>query len=382
MTQMKKQGPIRVLQLINRLEVGGAEKLLADLAPLIDRTEGFTCEVLVLGKPGNTIFEKALGEKGVTVRFLGNSGMYALRIVRQLARQFGKYDVVHVHLFPSQLWAVLAGFFVRRKVVLVSTEHSTNNRRRQKPVFRILDRFIYKRYNSVVSISEDARRTLLEWLEPRKDIAKYCVIPNGVDIANIQDAAPVKRQSLGVPRGAFLCLCVGRLEEVKNHKMQIEAISRLDERFHLVCAGDGSLRQELGAYASRLQVADRVHFLGVRADIPALVRSADAVLLTSHWEGLSLACIEGMSCCPLIGTDVNGIRDVVEGAGILVSDGDADALQAEIRRLSEDAGYYERTREACRIRALQFDIGRTRDRYLALYGECLGYRMGESAKSF
>lgn len=363
---------MRILQLINWLEIGGAEKLVTDLVTFIIEKKGYKCDVMVLGSPCGTIFEKMLQDKGIRVIYLGCRSMYSVKIIFRLARYFKNYDIVHVHLFPAQLWAVLAKLISGNKLKFITTEHSTNNRRRGKRIFRFLDRFIYNRYDAVISISKDAEHTLLEWLKVKEDSRKYRVVLNGVNIAYIDTAVAIGRSEIGVPANVTLVMCIGRLESVKNHRMQLEALSLLDDSFHLVLVGDGSLRSSLEAYASELGVNHRVYFTGIRADVPSLIRMADIAILTSHWEGLSLACVEGMACCPFIGTDVNGIRDVVQNAGILVADSDAKALAGNIQKLVQDHVFYKEIKIECRTRAEKFDINEMVEQYLVIFNNLRG----------
>jgi glycosyltransferase involved in cell wall biosynthesis len=116
----------------------------------------------------------------------------------------------------------------------------------------------------------------------------------------------------------------------------------------------------------------RVHFLGVRSDVPNLLAAADAVVLSSKHEGMSLSVLEGMaSGKPMIASDVEGMRDLVGGAGLLFPQGDADALAALIREVCENPEKAREIGRKCRERAMQYDIAETTKRYHALYEEVL-----------
>lgn len=357
---------MRVLQLINSLNTGGAEKLVTDLAPLIASAYGYECDVMVLGSFKDTVFAQILTDQGVNIIYLNCAREYSLLAPIRIAKYLKFYDVVHTHLFPSQFLAVLAKIISGQKTKLITTEHSTNNRRRKCNFFRITDRFFYKFYDAVISISDDAQRSILKWLSPA-DRRKYSLILNGVDIKKIDDAKPIKRSQIGIGQDDVLIMCVGRLEAVKNHSMQIKALARLTDNFRLVLVGDGSLKSALQEYARELNVSSRVFFLGIRSDVPSLIRAADIIILTSHWEGLPLACIEGMACCPFIGTNVNGIAEVLSSAGILVNDNDSEELSNQILRLIKDKELYEQIKESCRRRAEQFEISDTLKQYLQIY---------------
>ena len=102
--------------------------------------------------------------------------------------------------------------------------------------------------------------------------------------------------------------------------------------------------------------------------MPRILKSADVVVMSSHWEGLSLSNIEGMSAGkPFIASNVNGLREVTEGYGILFPHEDAQALADIIRRLHDDPEYYAQTAQRCYERAKQFDIGTMVERYDSVY---------------
>lgn len=134
----------------------------------------------------------------------------------------------------------------------------------------------------------------------------------GVNLSQFQDLGGGElRKELSLPEDAPLVVSVGELNENKNHKTVIMAISLLhNKQAHYCIAGNGPLLQELTAYAESLGVADRVHFLGYRRDVPAILNQADVFVLPSRREGLGMAAIEAMSCgLPLVSSNRHGIND-------------------------------------------------------------------------
>ena len=117
--------------------------------------------------------------------------------------------------------------------------------------------------------------------------------------------------------------------------------------------------EEVKQLVLSLGVSDRVRFLGLRTDIPNVLRAADVIVMSSHWEGLSLSNVEGMSAHkPFIASDVNGLREVTKGYGLLFPHEDAKALSEEITHLANDEAYYNEIAERCYKRALEFDISK------------------------
>ncbi|MDE5551414.1 MAG: glycosyltransferase, partial [Bacteroidaceae bacterium] len=122
------------------------------------------------------------------------------------------------------------------------------------------------------------------------------------------------------------------------------------------------------ALAHEVGVAEKVEFLGVRTDVAQLLQEADVVVLSSHYEGLSLSSLEGMvSGKPFVASDVEGLRDIVEGYGVLFPEGNETELAQIIRRLCEDRDFAHVVANRCVERAKLYDVRVTTQRYLALY---------------
>ena len=162
--------------------------------------------------------------------------------------------------------------------------------------------------------------------------------------------------------------------EPKDQATLIRAVSILPPEYHLFLAGGAELQedkekmQSCKALAEGLGLGSRVHFLGVRSDVPSLLAATDVSVLSSRWEGLSISAVESMaSGKPFIASDVTGLDTLVGGAGLLFPAGDADKLAEWIRRLCEDPSEARTVGARCRARSLQFDIAETARRYRLLY---------------
>jgi glycosyltransferase involved in cell wall biosynthesis len=147
---------------------------------------------------------------------------------------------------------------------------------------------------------------------------------------------------------------------------------------HLAFAGDGPLRPRVRALAEQLGVSDRVHFLGLRRDVPALIRAADAVVLPSRREGLPRCALESLSLgVPVIGTRIRGLTDLVDDrSGILVPVGDVAGLAAAMQRLLDDPLYARRLGEGGRARIGTYAVDRVVALHERLYASALAARGG------
>ena len=159
---------------------------------------------------------------------------------------------------------------------------------------------------------------------------------------------------------------IAAFREGKDQDTLIRAMSELPNNYSLQIVGDGPRRPIL----EKLAEEKNVEFLGIRTDIPDILCSTDIVVLSSHWEGLSLSSIEGMaSGRPFIASDVDGLHEMVNGAGVLFPDGDHIALASAIRSLCENPKKYKEVAERCQARAKDYDISKMAAGYNAVYKE-------------
>ena len=137
---------IKVLQIINSLQAGGAEALLKNFTLQAkkhnEKYNEFNIEVCVLYSPG--IFKEEIEKAGIPVWELGLNFKYDLISVIKLISLIkrGKYNMVHVHLFPANLFVSLASLFLPKNIKFIFSEHSIYNRRRSSKIFKILDTLI------------------------------------------------------------------------------------------------------------------------------------------------------------------------------------------------------------------------------------------------
>ncbi len=356
---------MKILHVITSLRTGGAEKLMVDLLPRL-KAKGLDVELLLFDGTG-TPFRRSAEAAGIKVHDLGTGGsVYSPMRLFKLIPYLRKYDVVHTHNTAPQLFAAIGS--VLCSVVLYTTEHNTSNRRRGWRWYSAVDRWMYGRYRKVICISSKAEDNLRRHIG--KSRAEIMTINNGVDVENYA-SAPASQELERVAPGIRKIMMVAGFRWEKDQDTLINTLAHLPEKFHLFLVGDGVRRRECEALASQTGVAGRVHFLGIRSDVPSLLQSADYVVMSSHFEGLSLSSVEGMSVGkPFLASDVDGLREVVGGAGILFPHGNAEFLAAAITSLEASPVQYKRVAEACLCRASQFDISKMADGYARVYKAC------------
>lgn len=360
---------MKILQIINSLPTAGAEKLVIEISKkYIDL--GHKVDLLILKKNDSSLEHEVQNNTQIGFHYLSDSTSIYNPINIFRLRRFLKasdHEVLHAHLFPTFYWVsvALGSYF---KGLAVHTEHNTTNRRMENPIFGWLDKFIYPNFDYHITISDAVRQNLEKHISI--DPSRLVNIYNGVDLKAIEMAQAYEKSEFGLQPNAKIILQVSAFRPQKDQSTLIKAMALLDETAHLFLAGNGERRAECEELAKDLNVTDRVQFLGIRNDIPRLLKTADIVVLSSFYEGLSLSSVEGMaSTKPFIASDVPGLTEVVTGAGILFPQGDVTRLAEAIKKLFSDEALYNETALKCVERSKNYDINTMVAEHLKLYAK-------------
>jgi len=355
---------IRVLHIVRNLNDGGMERVVADLARTSDPGL-FDLHVMTLGQ-----FGRFAREAGPNTTLHRPPPMTRLSLVRPAAlaaavRRIAP-NVVHAH---SGTWYKTARASQLAGVPVVYTEHGRHfpdpwrNRFLDRRAARITDR--------VVAVS----RALGDYLVAHLGVApeKIEVVPNGIDVRQLD----ARLAAVGLPaRGddRIVFGTVGRIERVKGYDVLLAALAQWPAdapRATMLIAGDGSERSTLEALARRLDLGDRVRFVGWVEEPERFYQLLDGFVLSSRSEGTSISLLEAMAAGrPPIATDVGGNGDVLgdELREWLVRPGDPAALAAKMVAMARSAELRRRLGAAARARILaRYDLSRTAERYAEVY---------------
>ncbi|UZO80239.1 glycosyltransferase [Aquimarina sp. ERC-38] len=362
---------MKIIQFITTLAAGGAEKLVVDTSIKFQNL-GHIVSLLILKKT-NSPFEKILEDNtNISVHYLGtNLNIYNPILSFKLNKFFKNYDIVHVHLFPTLYWAALSKFFnPNRTYKLVFTEHNTTNKRRSNFILKYLDKIIYPRYDLIITISNAVDESLKIYLKSLNKPPYIRKVYNGIDLDIINKAKSYDKSIINITEVNTAILQVSSFTIQKDQTTLIRAFALLPDSYYLFFAGKGKTMENCKKLVKELEISDRVVFLGVRKDIPELLKTVDIVVLSSHFEGLSLSSVEGLaSGNPFLASDVPGLTEVVEEAGILFPDQDHKTLYEAIIKLSTNKEYKDEVIQKCLKRASRFDINTMVYNYNQLYLE-------------
>jgi glycosyltransferase involved in cell wall biosynthesis len=383
--RLEQKERLRVLALVDHLPAeGGAEKFAAEVASRLDE-ERFESALCVSRGPRDPAAASAsesadlehLRAEGLRVICLGRRSTLAFwnwrPLVSLLRRE--RVDVLHAHMFGSNVWASLLGTVARTPAV-IAHEHSwafEGDRLR-----RFLDRNLIGRMcDKVIAVSREDRRRMIEIERIPEDKVEF--VPLGIDA--LPEPHEDLRAEFGIEREAPIVGAVGGLRPEKGLLTLLDSATQLRKDFpslRILLVGEGKQRTELTERIESLGLGEVVILAGHRRDVPAVLATLDVAVLCSTREGSPLALMEYMDAGKaIVATRVGGVPDLIhEGVqGLLVPPRDPGRLADAIGRQLRDSAEARRMGAAARERRRrEFTMQNTVGRIEALYGELLAAR--------
>ena len=370
---------MKVLRIIARLNVGGPARHVIWLTEGLQSAGYETLLAAGVVPPGEDDMSYVARAAGVTPFVIPEmsreislkDALTTWKLFRLMLLQ--RPDLVHTHTAKAGTVGRVAGLMYRwltpaaliakpRPCRFVHTYHGhvfhSYYGRLKTRLFLTIERSLARLITDrIVVVSEQQRREINEVFRVGRS-EQFAVIPLGLDLgayANRQERRPRMRAELRAGKDSVLIGIVGRLTEIKNHRLFLQAAALLKptigSRARFAIIGDGSLRGELEALAKILGLDKEVLFLGTRNDPEDFYPALDIVALTSLNEGTPLTLIEAMANArPIIATAVGGVVDLLGPAvstsagyticerGILVESCDAERFASGLGRLIDDAG--------------------------------------------
>lgn len=350
---------MKILYIITGLGLGGAEKVVADLADqMVLRGHDVKIAYLkgdVLVKPDS---------KSVELIYLGlesgKSFISASQKYRQLIKQY-QPDVVHAHMVHANVFARLnrIGCAVPR---LICTAHNSN----EGGNIRML---AYRYTNWLSDFNSNVSQEAVQVFIDKGAFTDKNLIPiyNGIDLNKF------KYQEVKKISTIITLLAVGRFNEQKDYPNLLRALAlviKTHQNIHLNIAGDGEQRLDIEDLIKQLNLSEYITLLGRRNDIPVLMQQADFFILPSKYEGFGLVVAEAMACSTfVIATDCGGVKEVMGETGILVSPQNSQALANAIIHaieLSKDE-VLENNQHAMQHVQRNFDLNKIIDQWGQIY---------------
>lgn len=367
---------LRIAQIIDRLNIGGAQKQLVVLASYAN-IKNIDLSVVSLGLNKDQIIYDELTALGVQIVRFPAPKLFNIHRIQLLIKYLNKekFDIIHTHLSYANILGLICGHFIG--VPVISTLHSTGHRMERSNCIRdtleiILLRFFARRIIAVGYKVEEAYRSRLM----KKDID---IIPNGVPISppiSPAERLHIRKTITNHPEYMIL-ITVGRFDYPKAYDDLIVAFAdfhALHSDAILVIVGDGPLFSGIQNKVSDLQLNSCVLLIGARDDVPQLLAASDIYVSSSIWEGLPMAILEAMMAgLPIIATDVGDIaRIITPEIGIVVPPRQQNRIVEGLNRLTNDPiSRCKMGRAAYKYAITNFAADKWMDRIVEVYTEVL-----------
>ena len=338
--------------LVNNLRSGGAEKFVKELSNEVSKH--YNVVVILLNDNCNayTIDESD------TLEVVTLIGKGLLTKYFSLKKVLLKYDVniLHVNLFPSSYLAA----YVPRHIKLIYTEHSLWNKRRRL-LYKPLEILIYSRYAEIGCVSNNAKESLLRHIGHNFK-SKVCTVYNGKD-SDIVKANYINNDS------KWHIILIGRLEAPKDQLTVLKSLLPIKDKVHIDVFGVGVMLSVLKEFAFKNNL--NISFHGFIEDIDSVKFNERSIgILSSNKEGFGLSLLDTMSRdIVTIGSDIGGIREVLDNNELLFPVADVSRLTTLILNLIENPHHYTIMRDYCKNRATKFSFRDTVVNYLSIYNK-------------
>lgn len=333
----------RVVQVVDSLAMGGAQRVVLRLAAAAEFREDVALSIVTIRDAPDPQLTREAAHLGVSIRCIEPRTRRDLAdpsMLVRLGKEFRRHDVVQCHLGTANTLGPAAAALARRPCI--ATLHTVNlARSERRPGTQLRRRtgdLMVRRAATVVVAVGHAVREAQADRTGHRDIA---VIPNpapsGAPIS--ADERARERGRLGLSETGMVLLSVGRLEPPKGLNVLLTSLASIGDATHLVIVGDGSQRHDLEQQAAALGISERVHLIGQTDRVASVLAAADVFVSSSLREGMPMAILEAMARgLPVLATAVGDVASTVAGAGIVVQPERADELADGIRRLTADAG--------------------------------------------
>jgi len=361
----------RIAQLIFSDGPGGAERVVANVATALQSSGVET--VVFLPFNGEGWLASQLAGSGVSIEYYRIERPWSPSSARRLAEAFDRHGVAvaHSHDFGTGVYGAWASWLAG--IPHVMTMHGDRyyaERLRRRLALRAAAAVSAQ----MVAVSMTCVRDISRRLGIRR--SRIRMIPNGVRFVPPQRVT--LRDELQLQPDDRLVVAVGNLYPVKGHVNLIDAFGLIANRhpnLHVAISGRGALAESLMARAREYELQHRVHLLGLRSDISAVLAAADIFALPSLSEGMPLALLEAMFArCPIVASDVGDVSVALDNGhvGVLVPPADPLSLAEAIDRLLVNpAEAHSLGERAMRRACSEYDLSRMVDRYVDVYESAL-----------
>ncbi|WP_336797010.1 glycosyltransferase [Erwinia aphidicola] len=319
---------MKIIFVISGLQMGGAEAQVCELA---DNLSYLGEEVSIVCLSGEVIRKpenQNIKIYNINIEKKAKSVLLGLIKLRGIIKKIDP-DVIHSHMFHANILMRVLRIIVRFPALICTVHNSYEGGKVRTLLYRYTDRFA----DITTNVSNEATSAYVDKGAVKRE--KIITIKNAIntDKFKFSNEARVRiRNEFNVDDDKTVLLAVGRLTKQKDYPNLIYAFSNIKcKSAILFIIGDGELKSELLSLAEKLNLSDRVFWLGLKNNINEFMSAADVFVLASRWEGFGLVVAEAMSCKRVVvATDSGGVAEVIGDCGYLVPPNDSRKLATTI----------------------------------------------------
>jgi glycosyltransferase involved in cell wall biosynthesis len=371
---------MKVLHIITGLGMGGAEKHLLKVLPLMKKTEHIVCSLRNQKETG-----KKLAEQGIKIYYL-SEGKGLFKSIRNFRRiiKYEKPDILCTYLINADLFGRVFGrlFGIKRVICNIRVVFNEGYFKEVGRLPLFLEKISSGLNTEYIANSETAKKSLVE--KQGIKTSKIKVITNGIDLDNIKNTMNTKagvankRRVLGLAKDDLVISCIGRLHEQKGQIYLIRAMHMLiqkdkkNKRLKCLFIGEGEKRQEYTEEIKRSGLEDNITLLGNRDDTVEIIKASDMFVLPTNYEGMSNAILEAMACkVPIITTNIPENKELIsdEREGLLVDTGSPEQIADRIILLVKNKQKTKAIIERAYEKSKRYDIKKTANQFEEAYLE-------------
>jgi glycosyltransferase involved in cell wall biosynthesis len=324
------------------MKAGGAEKVIFETISALDR-EKYSPSIAWF-KDHDLVDD--FSKITTSMHFIPKIKRFDIKTITQLARviKLTNANIVNAHHFMPLFYSYF-GYLISKKVKLIYTEHSAWEVTTGSNIWDLIKKYILKNSDAIIGVSDEISTKLINKYQLNAN--KVYTITNGVNINNYTNT---KQYNIDVdfPPNAIKIVMVANFRKNKNHVFMIKAFSELyhkNNNVHLIFIGQGFIgdpensENEIHKALNEFNISRNVSILGYRPNVNELISMMDIACLCSDKEGLPMSLIEAMAAgLPIVGTNVEGIRDVIidNYNGYLINKGDSLSFSHYLNILSSD----------------------------------------------
>lgn len=302
----------KVLHIIPNFGVGGAEKLVLDYLSYSDENK-VDIRALSLYENGDTHYDKLVKEEKLKVYYLDKKPGLDYSMIKKIRKILDKFnpDVIHSHLYCMKY--LLPSIIRRKNIKIFHTIHN-EPRKDAKGIDMVANKLAFKYFGvTPIALTDDLKNKVNVYYGTNNSVT----VNNGICLnkfKKVNVSTYNAREGLGLPPESFVVGHVGRFFKQKNHTFILDifadVLKKREDSF-LLLVGDGELREEIENKADKIGIKSNVKFLGIREDIPNIIKAMDVFLFPSLHEGFPITLIEaqatGVKCVISSVIDKNSI---------------------------------------------------------------------------